>query len=168
MSRFSFLTSPVFQPSFSWRCLKFLLIIWRFRKMGVPPIHPFFGGFHFRKPSSQFYSAACGLRFGIQDLPVYSAGNCHRFGITMCTVYICVYIYIYQIYMYILYIYYIYIIYILYIIYIYILYIYTFGKTIQVQIQPQPTSPARTDLRRRLRWLAMARGAHVGLVLLGS
>ena len=87
--------------------------------MGVPPIHPFFGGFHFRKPSSQFYSAACGLRFGIQDLPVYSAGNCHRFGITMCTVYICVYIYIKYIC-----IYNIYIIYIIYIYIIYILYIY--------------------------------------------
>ena len=115
--------------------------------MGGTPKSSIFLGVHFRKPSSQFYSAACGWRFGIQDLPVCSAGNCHRLGITMCTVYICIYnIYIYQIYIY-MYIY----------IYYYILYnvFSDFGKTIQVQIQPQPTSPARTDLRRRLRWLAM-------------
>ena len=50
-------------------------------------------------------TAACGWRFGIQDLPVCSTGICHRFGITMCTVYICIYIYTYTyIYIYIKYI----------------------------------------------------------------
>ena len=64
----------------------------------------------------------------------------------------------YSVHMYIIYIY-ISNIYIYMYIYIYYYILYNvfsdFGKTIQVQIQPQPTSPARTDLRRRLRWLAM-------------
>ena len=52
-------------------------------------------GVHFRKPSSQFYSVACGLRFGIQDLPVFPVGILE--SVTdlelQCTV--CRYIYIY-------------------------------------------------------------------------